>query len=429
MEPDQQQVLERLAREAVGRLIDLARVARNGVVPIRQRTRMVPMGHGARQSITDIVPAAEDVLVDVLPRSHGDQLGVKELAELLTGLAGFSRWIAARMSGGTPESLRLHATERLVLVLAHRVCRRDAFEVDAARWVYVAKGFLDFVDRGEITREVVAPIQGIEQEEAVGIGDGITLRPLTDDEEAYFYMSHDRVFHPPHTAIAIVRRVPFETTNLSEEGLVVDVLNALRIWTGKQLAITELSRHDDWGGFGRSSKIFSTTPAFGGAPLRDANAFCRFWDEVRAALAHPPDALRVALNRLRTMNEQPRGSDRILDQMIIFEALFLGDGEKQELGYRLRMRAAHFLGDTLEERVEIAETLKAAYDVRSRIAHGSELSEEQRETQSRMDALTALVLRRYFLEASRRRVPRIEREIIREMDRRMLEQSPRDTRA
>lgn len=60
--------------------------------------------------------------------------------------------------------------------------------------------------------------------------------------------------------------------------------------------------------------------------------------------------------------------------MIAAEALFLGQRERQELGFRMSLRAAQYLGSSHAERQTIYESFRDAYALRSPIIHGSEIS-------------------------------------------------------
>ncbi|MCA1576388.1 MAG: hypothetical protein LC794_03370 [Acidobacteria bacterium] len=85
--------------------------------------------------------------------------------------------------------------------------------------------------------------------------------------------------------------------------------------------------------------------------------------------------LRVALRRFRSSCERydPFDPERLLDIAFAFEAVFLNDGENKELSYRLSSRVARFLGDTVEKRMEMFDTVRTLYDFRSKIAHGETL--------------------------------------------------------
>jgi len=57
--------------------------------------------------------------------------------------------------------------------------------------------------------------------------------------------------------------------------------------------------------------------------------------------------------------------NRLIDQMIAFETLYLGDDK--ELGYKLALRTAFLLG---KNRVTIFKNMKKAYELRGKIVHG-----------------------------------------------------------
>jgi hypothetical protein len=68
--------------------------------------------------------------------------------------------------------------------------------------------------------------------------------------------------------------------------------------------------------------------------------------------------------------------ERVATAVMALEALFLE--ERQELGYRLRIRAAKVLGSLREQSVAVRDALGDAYDVRSTFAHGARLSSRER---------------------------------------------------
>ena len=82
------------------------------------------------------------------------------------------------------------------------------------------------------------------------------------------------------------------------------------------------------------------------------------------------DSLGIALRRFHS-SYHGNIEDRIIDQMIAFESLFLGDS--QELRYKLALRAAFLIGKRKDKRYAIFEDMKKAYNYRSRIVHGDNL--------------------------------------------------------
>jgi len=88
----------------------------------------------------------------------------------------------------------------------------------------------------------------------------------------------------------------------------------------------------------------------------------RKWRETRVL-----DAVDIALRRSHSSYHGDI-EDRIIDQMIAFESLYLGS--EQELTYKLASRAAFLLRKRKDYRILIFNNLKKAYNYRSRIVHG-----------------------------------------------------------
>jgi hypothetical protein len=81
----------------------------------------------------------------------------------------------------------------------------------------------------------------------------------------------------------------------------------------------------------------------------------------------------IAMRRFRDVYERytPDDPEIILAMAVAFEALYLNDiDSKQELGFRLSLRAARFLRDDTSKRNEVFSLVKGLYDLRSLVAHG-----------------------------------------------------------
>ena len=85
----------------------------------------------------------------------------------------------------------------------------------------------------------------------------------------------------------------------------------------------------------------------------------------------------IAIRRFRDMYERhtPDDPELILAMAIAFEALYLSEAydSKHELSYRLRLRAARFLRNSVQERECVFTVLRDLYLFRSRVAHGSSI--------------------------------------------------------
>ncbi|HEV2844098.1 MAG TPA: hypothetical protein VG477_04560, partial [Thermoanaerobaculia bacterium] len=76
-------------------------------------------------------------------------------------------------------------------------------------------------------------------------------------------------------------------------------------------------------------------------------------------------------------------------------------GDKQELSYRLRLRAARFLTEDRSERNHIFDVLRDVYTFRSRLAHGETLEEMKGKDQAKLQVVleeTPRLLRRLLLK-------------------------------
>ncbi|WP_139488803.1 HEPN domain-containing protein [Brevibacillus dissolubilis] len=89
----------------------------------------------------------------------------------------------------------------------------------------------------------------------------------------------------------------------------------------------------------------------------------------------------VPYRRYALSLEKESYEDQLLDLWIALESLFVPDGKKGEITYKVRLRLAYYFGATPDERKKLAAFIKTSYNHRSEIAHsgkilGSKLKEE-----------------------------------------------------
>ena len=81
--------------------------------------------------------------------------------------------------------------------------------------------------------------------------------------------------------------------------------------------------------------------------------------------------LGTAMRRFGHSRERYRVDDKIIDLLIAAEALFLSQGSyTAEISYRLSQRAALFLATGGQARQNVFRRMRAAYSLRSAVAHG-----------------------------------------------------------
>ncbi|MHC1592740.1 MAG: hypothetical protein ACXQT1_01510, partial [Methermicoccaceae archaeon] len=90
------------------------------------------------------------------------------------------------------------------------------------------------------------------------------------------------------------------------------------------------------------------------------------------AVSDSSSYIQLPLGRFNDAYSRMKDEDRLVDYIIVLESLLLSGGEMSEMSYRLGLRAAHLLAKSAEDRERIFETVKAAYDLRSRVVHGNE---------------------------------------------------------
>ncbi|WP_428150398.1 hypothetical protein [Brevundimonas sp.] len=83
-------------------------------------------------------------------------------------------------------------------------------------------------------------------------------------------------------------------------------------------------------------------------------------------------SLRLSAGRVSLSKRRRSLADRAVDLSIAFEAI-LNPGH-QDITYKLALRTALFVANTVEERGEIRDTMKRFYGVRSKVVHGNALS-------------------------------------------------------
>lgn len=85
--------------------------------------------------------------------------------------------------------------------------------------------------------------------------------------------------------------------------------------------------------------------------------------------------LSLVLRRFNYTYERKDFSDRVIDLAIAFEILLSKEKDlKESITFKLRVRAARLLGESIEEKETVAETISKFYSLRSSIVHGGKLN-------------------------------------------------------
>jgi len=107
---------------------------------------------------------------------------------------------------------------------------------------------------------------------------------------------------------------------------------------------------------------------------QECKKFEKFWSLYQKHDFNQNESIKfivIAIKRFDYTYEREKAEDKLIDFIIALEALFLKEEEKSELTYKLAIRMATFLGDNKKEKQQIFSDVKNAYNVRSKIIHGS----------------------------------------------------------
>ena len=106
--------------------------------------------------------------------------------------------------------------------------------------------------------------------------------------------------------------------------------------------------------------------------------------EARKSLS-PGLARRLEVPIKRWIKSQTDQSlvDAFIDLGIVLESLYLDDGRESELGFRLRLRAGWFLGNSVEERDSVMNNIRDIYELRSGAVHAGQVPDVHKTRQIR----------------------------------------------
>ncbi|MCW4051213.1 MAG: HEPN domain-containing protein [Candidatus Bathyarchaeota archaeon] len=88
--------------------------------------------------------------------------------------------------------------------------------------------------------------------------------------------------------------------------------------------------------------------------------------------------LEIAISRFNFIYDRTRNEDKIIDIMVGFESLFVGDKERpSDRGSYVGTACSMLLGKSQSERQKIKKLLQNAFKIRNKIVHGSKYKKEE----------------------------------------------------
>jgi Apea-like HEPN len=114
----------------------------------------------------------------------------------------------------------------------------------------------------------------------------------------------------------------------------------------------------------------------------------QLFEKFRSADVKFQKHLRLVMQRLIRASRRVTPVDAAIDLGISLESLYVGN-EKDELSYRLRIRAARLLGNDKAHQIEIFNLLKNVYDLRSKAVHTGDIEMKSKGGRSVQEILQA----------------------------------------
>jgi hypothetical protein len=257
-------------------------------------------------------------------------------------------------------------------------------QYDESKFSEMYRQLEGFISQTEITYKTIAPLQNFDGPAKPLRLDSMTLlRPVTDDELQRVWDAGEYGGMVDRDS-ALRWRFCLEITQKQRKNSDVDagttvrtarnVLTALRLVRNGAVGIPVMLRwavDKPYGSPGgtigtsgpsllRFGSTYKLSPGDADSLLRVVKATAKVRDK---------SALRVALDRFNYAYDRGRLHDRVIDEWVALEALFLPTQE-QELRFRAALRISYFAGRDVQDRSRLYKLMKDSYDLRSWIVHG-----------------------------------------------------------
>ena len=180
------------------------------------------------------------------------------------------------------------------------------------------------------------------------------------------------------------------------------LLQCLALMSGQGVHVsgTVMRRIDDDFSASGDWRIWAVLPErrIPGGGFRLSAARCaelqQFWRITQGESFPANRALALAVRRLSFAAQRERDEDRLMDILIAAEAFYLADTGRDELKYRLALRAALWSDSSLAgwDRRQVRDHMGRAYDLRSTVAHGGDPKPKDIRVRGQQASLAEFVL-------------------------------------
>ena len=292
---------------------------------------------------------------------------------------------------------------------------------------YAAKSFVEGVNATSLRCQRITLVKGMQIDGEIPVADGIRLVPLSGEPSTFpaFMVGSNSGFGPrdidlASSAVLVVDAVvsPIFVNPSKVENKSRDEVFEYKDVSGNQLDF-------DNAGFCEALSLISSSAIYGAVwwSFIDDDHICkgrvspsgysynphtlnevgsgRETGRVTEGMAAEAYGLYLARKRLARKDQDRLAipvqrwirsysdfqvADKWIDLGIAMESIFLNEGNNTEVGYRLRLNVARYLGETVSERQQLMGLFRRIYDFRSKAVHQGTVSGGQNMLKTLTDA-------------------------------------------
>ena len=287
------------------------------------------------------------------------------------------------------------------------------FNIDIFNKIY--PGVEDFIFYNKIKLKQVSPLKNFKSDiDEIDLGNNIKIKKLTEkDFDEMFkgmkngisYISENEVLEIGYQ-IEMLESVKNGSPPDYSKFMIVcyNIISALRLFKTGIIGDVSLYKHyyvkykyESWepiwqpvkGSIAMMQQI--KNPSQYSLLSNETKDFVKFWNKYNSYDFNKNRSVDIAIRRFNYAYEKELTEDKLIDYIIILEALFINNNDNTELNYKLALRTALFIGSENEERKQIRKDIKKAYSLRSKIVHGSFIIKELEELQGLMPKIEEYV--------------------------------------
>ena len=319
--------------------------------------------------------------------------------ELLTGIPKVKKnWDSVKLQREPVEwDLKSHIDSKYLEPFIVEIAEKTdcQFDPDTFNEIYVE--FENFLknDKLEFKTLEISPLPHFQSEsEEIDLIDGLRIRKVTREEKENIWLDFSLSGFQRYSNFSVLPSCDFvvEYTWGRErpEANVRHVALALSLFKPR-------SRIDYHGSFNYRiswQKVFvgisNPEPMAHSVQYKltkqEANKFLEFWKtEFLPIVKKKEHFMKIALSRFEDFRRRRNWIMGLVDLIICLEAMYLS--KDQELSYRLSHRCATLLGyeKSGEEKEQIRNFIKIAYDVRSKLVHGGKINWERIKNRNKIE--------------------------------------------